>query len=162
MRGSVAGAYGTHLLTNLELSGRVSGERNFGTYPFFEAAFVGGTPGRSPLDVTGASSGNLLRGYALNRFAGDAAVAANTELTVEIGKYNAFLPLRYGVFGLYDVGRVFVDGESSSKWHTGGGGGLWLGLLSWSPYFQFAGSIRAASDERRASATRMEPCGAPE
>jgi len=150
VRGSVSGVYGAHVLTNVQLSAGVSGERNFGTYPFFEAAFVGGTPGRSALDVTGATSGHLLRGYDLNRFAGDAAVVANTELNVEIGKYTAFLPLRYGVFGLFDVGRVFVDGESSSKWHTGAGGGVWFGLSTFAPYFRLTGSLKAAvvrSDE---------------
>jgi hemolysin activation/secretion protein len=122
----------------------VSGERTWGTYPFFEAAFLGGTPTRSPLDVTGVTSGNLLRGYDLDRFAGDAAVVANTDLNVELGRWSAFLPLRYGVFGLFDVGRVFVDGESSSKWHNSVGGGVWMRLSSSSPFLQLAGSLRAA------------------
>ena len=59
-------------------------------------------------------------------------------------------PLRYGVFGLFDVGRVFVDGESSSKWHTGAGGGVWFGLSTFAPYFRLTGSLKAAvvrSDE---------------
>lgn len=144
VRGTVAALYGTHVLTNVQLSGRLSGERNWGTYPFFESAFLGGTQARSALDVTGATSGNLLRGYDLNRFAGDAAVAANTELNVELGRWSAFLPFRYGVFGLFDVGRVFLDGESSSKWHTAAGGGVWLGLFASSPFFQLAGSFKAA------------------
>ena len=150
LRGSVSALYGAHLLTNLQLSARVSGQRNFGNYPFFESAFLGGTAGRSVLDVTGSSFGNLLRGYDLNRFAGDAAVATNTELNVELGKYSAFLPLRYGVFGLFDSGRVFLDSERSSRWHYGAGGGVWLGLFAGSPFFQLAGSIKAAlvrSDE---------------
>ncbi|HWE25442.1 MAG TPA: hypothetical protein VG496_16000 [Myxococcales bacterium] len=150
VRGSVTGTYGAHVLTDVQLSAGVSGERNFGTYPFFEAAFAGGTPSKSALDVTGATRGHLLRGYDLNRFAGDAAVVANTDVDIEIGKYSAFLPLRYGVFGLFDVGRVFVDGESSSKWHTGAGGGVWLGLFALSPSFSFTGMLKAAvvrSDE---------------
>lgn len=150
VRGTADAAYGGHFLTNLVLSARISGQRNFGTYPFFESAFLGGTAAGSPLDVTGITSGILLRGYDLNRFAGDAAIGANTELDAELGKYTAFLPLRYGVFGLTDVGRVFVDGESSSKWHTGYGGGLWFGLLADSPFFRLAGSLKAAlvhSDE---------------
>ncbi len=150
VRGEVSAIYGTRILTNVLLSAHVSGERNWGRYPFFEAAFLGGTASRSTLDLTGASTGNLLRGYDLNRFAGDAAVAANTELNVELGKYSALLPLRYGVFGLCDVGRVFLAGESSSTWHTGVGGGLWIGLFARSPYFQLAGSLKAAlvrSDE---------------
>jgi hypothetical protein len=144
LRGSVSAVYGTHVLTNVEVKAHLAGERNFGTYPFFEAAFLGGTASRTALDRTGAPEGNLLRGYDLSRFAGDAAVVANTELNVEIGKYSAFLPLRYGVWGLCDVGRVFLDGEQSSKWHTGVGGVVWFGLFASSTFLQLAGSLKAA------------------
>jgi hemolysin activation/secretion protein len=97
-----------------------------------------------------------LRGYDLNRFAGDSAVALNTEVHVELGRSTAFLPLKYGVFGLYDVGRVYLDNDptlasgSSSKWHQGYGGGVWLGLFANSVFFNLAGSLKAAmvhSDE---------------
>ena len=37
--------------------------------------------------------------------------------------------MEFGVFGLADVGRVFLDGESSSRWHTGVGGGVWLAFV---------------------------------
>ena len=52
--------------------------------------------------------------------------------------------MRYGVFGLFDIGRVFVDRESSSKWHNAVGGGVWFRLFSSSPFFQLNTSIRAA------------------
>jgi len=45
---------------------------------------------------------------------------------------------------------VFVDGESSSKWHTGYGGGVWLGVFAGGQDFQFASAIKATvvhSDE---------------
>ena len=35
----------------------------------------------------------------------------------------------FGVFGLADVGRVYLEGESSDVWHTGFGGGLWFAFL---------------------------------
>jgi hypothetical protein len=35
-----------------------------------------------------------------------------------------------GVFGLSDVGRVWLTGESSDKWHTAFGGGLWFAYLN--------------------------------
>lgn len=47
------------------------------------------------------------------------------------------------MFGLCDFGRVFLAGESSSKWHTGSGGGIWLGLSTLAPY-ALAASLRAA------------------
>ena len=144
LRGEATALYGWRWLTSWQFTGHVSGERNWGNYPFFEAAYLGGTPSQSPLDVTGATSGNLLRGYDLNRFAGDAAVVSNTDLTIELGRYSAFLPLRYGVWGLFDVGRVFVIGESSSKWHTAAGGGIWFAVFASSPDFDVAGSLKLA------------------
>jgi len=103
---------------------RVAGEKNWGTYPFFESAFIGGAATRSPLDLTYTSIGNLLRGFDLNRFAGDASVVSNNELRIALGKYSALLPLRYGILGLADVGRVFLAGESSKTWHWGAAGTL--------------------------------------
>jgi hypothetical protein len=144
VRGEASALYGTHVLTNVELSMHVSGERNWGTYPFFEAAYLGGTATSSPVDPTGITNGNLLRGYDLDRFAGDAAVVANTDLNIELGRWSTFLPLRYGVFGLFDIGRVFLDGESSSKWHNSAGGGLWFLLYARSPFIQLASSFRLA------------------
>ncbi len=40
---------------------------------------------------------------------------------------RALVP-RFGVFGLADVGRVFLEGESSDRWHTAFGGGLWIAI----------------------------------
>jgi hypothetical protein len=39
------------------------------------------------------------------------------------------LPGDFGVFGLGDLGRVYVSGESSDTWHTGVGGGVWFAFL---------------------------------
>jgi len=150
LRGELSGTYGWHFLSDLQLSARVAGEKNWGTYPFFESAFLGGAASRLPLDVTGASTGNLLRGYALNRFAGDASVVGNTELDVPVGKFTAALPFRWGITGLADLGRVFVQGESSSKWHAGYGGGLWLGVFASGVNLDFASALKATmmhSDE---------------
>jgi hypothetical protein len=40
------------------------------------------------------------------------------------------LPADLGIFGLADAGRVFLEGETSDKWHSAFGGGLWLSFLS--------------------------------
>jgi len=150
LRGEASASFGWHFVTDMQFNARVAGEKNWGRYPFFESAFIGGAAQRLPLDLTGASVGNLLRGYDLNRFAGDASVVANSELQVALGKFNAALPFRYGLTALADVGRVFVANESSSKWHTGYGGGLWLGIFASGQSFQFASAIKATvvhSDE---------------
>jgi hypothetical protein len=34
-----------------------------------------------------------------------------------------------GIFGFADAGRVYLDGKSPGGWHSGMGGGLWLGVL---------------------------------
>ena len=151
LRGEAAAALGAHVLTDLLLDLRVAGERNWGQYPFFDAAYVGGVAFRSGLDLSAPFGGGLLRGYDLNRFAGDASLVGNAELRVALGKANVFLPLRYGVAGLGDLGRVFVAGESSSRWHSGVGGGLWLALFATAPGAQIATSFNALvvrSDER--------------
>ena len=94
---------------------RVGGKRVWGDYPFFEAAFVGGAA--------------TVRGLRENRYAGDASAYGNAELRLRLGRYFFVLPGEYGVFGLADVGRVFLDGESSDVWHTGVGGGFWFAFL---------------------------------
>jgi hypothetical protein len=140
---------GAHLLTDFLLGLHVAGEKNWGSYPFFEAAFLGGIPGAVGLDP-GMLTGNLLRGHDLNRFAGDAALVGNTELRAALGSYNSILPMRFGLLALADVGRVFLASESSSRWHTGAGGGLWLTILAAVPGFQVSTTLNAvvvASDE---------------
>ncbi len=98
------------LRTTLAL--RAGAKRVFGTYPFFEAAFIG--------DAATARLG------AQNRFAGDAAAWGNVELRVRLGRIDLILPSDVGVFALGDAGRVFVSGETSNTWHTAAGGGLWI------------------------------------
>lgn len=88
----------------------------FGTYPFFEAAFVGGAA--------------TVRGLREQRYAGDASVYGNAELRLALGRVMLFLPTDVGIFALADAGRVFLEGESSSKVHSGFGGGLSLSILS--------------------------------
>ncbi|HEY3013011.1 MAG TPA: hypothetical protein VGJ36_09710 [Gemmatimonadales bacterium] len=95
---------------------RVGARKLWGRYPFFEAAFIGG-----------ASTVRLGR---VNRYAGDASAYGSAELRLSLARVQVVLPADFGVFGLGDVGRVFLDGESSDKWHTAVGGGIWLSYLS--------------------------------
>ena len=57
------------------------------------------------------------------------------------------LPGEWGLFGFGDVGRVWLDGESSDKWHTSWGGGIWIGILARTNSVAFT---IAQSDERTA------------
>jgi len=95
---------------------RIAGKKVWGTYPFYEAAHVGG-------DTT-------VRGFVEHRFAGDAAVYGNVELRLSIAKFFVLVPGELGVFGLGDAGRVYLSGETSDRWHAAAGGGLWFSFLS--------------------------------
>ncbi|MGN6392281.1 MAG: BamA/TamA family outer membrane protein [Gemmatimonadales bacterium] len=94
---------------------RAGAKKVWGAFPFFESAFLGGA--------------DNVRGLRTQRFAGDAAVYGNAELRARLGRFFVILPGEFGVFALGDVGRVYLDGESSDTWHTGVGGGLWFAYL---------------------------------
>ena len=95
---------------------RVAGRRVWGTYPFYEAAFVGGD--------------STVRGFVEHRFSGDAALYGNVELRLSIARFYLLVPAQLGVFGLGDAGRVYLSGETSDRWHAAAGGGVWLSFLS--------------------------------
>ena len=59
----------------------------------------------------------------------------NIEIRAEVFKFKLFLfPSRFGVLGLFDVGRVFSDNDHTSKLirglHSGYGGGVWMEMFS--------------------------------
>lgn len=112
---------------------RGGGKKVYGTYPYQEAAYLGGK--------------STIRGFARDRFAGDASLYGNAELRLTLGKAVLVLPGEVGVFGLADMGRVFVRGESSNKWHSSYGGGLFFSVLDLSTIF----SITVATCEERTS-----------
>jgi len=150
LRGSAAYYLPVRLLTDILLGVQVAGEKNWGTYPPFEAAFIGGIPAAVGLDP-GTFTGNLLRGYDLNRFAGDASVVGNVDLRIALASWNSVLPMRYGLLGIFDVGRVFYTPESSTKWHKGAGGGLWATILLAVPGYRIVSTLNGvvvASDEK--------------
>jgi outer membrane protein assembly factor BamA len=105
---------------------RVGGEKIFGDFPFYEAAYIGG-----PANV---------RGFRENRFAGDAAAFGNAELRLKLTKIRLVFPWEFGIHGLADAGRVWFDGDDDAaaadsdydkdKLHTAVGGGIWLSILN--------------------------------
>jgi hypothetical protein len=109
---------------------RAGGKQVWGTYPWHEAAYIGGA--------------RSVRGFAQQRFAGDAALYGSAELRIPLAGIYVFVPGHIGVFGLADAGRVFLEGEDSRRWHAAGGGGLWLSFVSPENTISF---YAAASDE---------------
>jgi hypothetical protein len=94
---------------------RAGGRKLFGPYPYFDAASIGGV--------------STVRLGRENRFAGDASVYGNAELRLTLARQVLGSSVDLGVFGLGDVGRVFLEEEHSTKWHPAGGGGVWFSLL---------------------------------
>ena len=96
------------LATNLK--GRVLFDNS---YEFYHAATLGGDQD--------------LRGFRTERFIGQQSFLQSTDIRWNIGKLkNGLAPVRYGVFGGYDYGRVWLGNDSSDKWHQAIGAGLWL------------------------------------
>jgi hemolysin activation/secretion protein len=72
-----------------------------------------------------------LRGFRSHRFAGDqGAIWGSTELRLHLTNLFLFVPGRQGVFGFYDVGRVYDSADQLDTWHTSFGGGLWMSFLT--------------------------------
>jgi hypothetical protein len=106
---------------------RGGGKKLFGTYPYMEAASLGqGGLGAGALE----EPENTLRGYRARRFSGDSSAYGNADLRLRISSMNIIVPGVWGVTAFGDVGRVWYEGESSDKWHTGVGGGLWFCWLT--------------------------------
>jgi hemolysin activation/secretion protein len=96
----------------LVLRTKASGQFNIGdAFEFYQAA------------VLGANTG--LRGFRTERFSGERALALGADLRYSLAKFKTgLLPLKLSVFGGYDYGRVWVDGEDSDTWHDSVGGGF--------------------------------------
>jgi hypothetical protein len=105
-------SYSYPVFSALTLAARGGGKHVLGDTPYYEAAYIGGV--------------ETLRGFPSQRFAGDSAVYGSAEVRVPLTPGD-FLPSgSVGIFGLYDVGRVYLDGEASDRWHSAAGGGLWI------------------------------------
>jgi len=95
---------------------RAGGRRAWGAFPYDEAAYLGGQ--------------RTLRGYLLQRFAGDAAVYGGAELRLPVGwVLRGWVPTQIGVLALADAGRVWAEGTTSRRVHASAGGGVWLAFF---------------------------------
>jgi len=94
---------------------RAGGKKLWGPFPYFDAAFLGGS--------------ETFRTEEKQRFAGDASLYGTTELRVPIAKFPLIVPLDVGAIGFMDAGRIYFNGDSPGGWHTAAGGGFWVGFL---------------------------------
>jgi len=105
-----------NFITSWVLALRARGEKLFGDFPFYEAAFLGGT--------------ETLRGFDRQRFAGEASLLGNAELRFYLAKINIVVPTSVGLTGFTETGRVYIKGEHSEKWHTSIGAGIWASFIN--------------------------------
>jgi hypothetical protein len=114
---AVAAALFTLPLGNKPVLGfRAGGKKLWGSFPYFDAAFLGGS--------------ETIRTEERQRFAGDASLYGTTELRVPIAKFPFILPIDLGAIGFMDAGKVFVNGDAPGGWHSAVGAGLWFGYLN--------------------------------
>ncbi len=98
----------------LVLKTTVNYQHNIGnSYQFYQASNLGGDNG--------------LRGYREQRFTGKSFLVGSADLRYSLPKFKVgLIPLQTGIYGGTDLGRVWLPGESSKKWHNSYGGGLWI------------------------------------
>ena len=129
--GGISAVLSPSVSSGVSLALRVGGEKVWGDrIPWSDAAFLGGS--------------ETIRGWADQRFAGDAAVFGSGELRLRVFNPRVVVPVETGIFGFADAGRVYLDGASPGGWHTSVGGGIWFKPIAQS-YMLSAGA--GVSDE---------------
>jgi predicted MPP superfamily phosphohydrolase len=94
-------------------------------YEFFQAMDIG--------------ANDNLHGFRKNRYAGNSSAYLSLEGRIKLFNVNSYiLPGPLGLTVFSDLGRVWLKGESSSRWHTAFGGGLYF-----IPFNQFVISASA-------------------
>jgi len=116
--GGVGGAVSTYWTADaqerLTIAVRAGGEKVWGQYPVFEAAYIGGA--------------NTVGGLRPQRYAGDASLFGNLEARWKLAPLPFVLRWDFGVSAIADVGRVYTTGDASRAWHSAFGGGIWAML----------------------------------
>ncbi len=74
---------------------------------------------------------NALRGFRNDQFRGNHVFYQNLDLRLKLANWkNNIAPMQFGLITGYDIGRVWLDGESPSGFHHGYTLGAWFNLLS--------------------------------
>ncbi|MFD2572656.1 BamA/TamA family outer membrane protein [Spirosoma soli] len=95
------------------ITNRIGGGLTYGNPAFYQLLYLGGQ--------------NNLRGFRTYRFTGNHMVYHNIEARLKLFDFQSYLfPGSVGLLAFNDVGRVWVNGETSQRWHDGYGGGLYV------------------------------------
>lgn len=82
-------------------------------FEFYQAASIGGNDG--------------LRGFRNQRFTGQQSLFQNTDIRYTFNSLKtALLPIRIGVYGGFDYGRIWIKDDNSNKWNNSYGGGFFI------------------------------------
>ncbi|RMB59563.1 phosphoesterase [Dokdonia sinensis] len=101
----------------LVLKTLVQSHINFGDdFEFYQGAALGARTG--------------MRGYRFQRWIGESALAGSADLRYSFERFQTgLIPIQIGIFGGADLGRVWLDGEDSKRWHNDFGGGFWINMV---------------------------------
>lgn len=96
------------------IASKVGSEMIFGdNYEFYHAATLGGN--------------YSLRGYRNERFNGKSSFYHSTDVRVGLSQIRTnFIPLRFGISGGFDYGRVWSEVPESNEWHSNYGGSFFI------------------------------------
>ncbi|HEX8277382.1 MAG TPA: BamA/TamA family outer membrane protein, partial [Segetibacter sp.] len=99
--------------SNVVIANRIGGGTTVGSPAFYQQMQLGGS--------------RTLRGFHTFRFTGKSMFFHNLDLRCKLFDFTSYLfPGSIGVVGFNDIGRVWVPGEASNKWHHGYGGGMYI------------------------------------
>jgi outer membrane protein assembly factor BamA len=109
----------------------LGGSRIFNkTFEFFQASAIGN---------------NNLHGFRANRYLGKSTLYTSAELRYRLFNLKSnIIPGPVGLTGFYDLGRVWLDGEGSKRWHSAYGGGFYYILYN---KFMISGSVGFSGKE---------------
>ncbi|MEO6520775.1 MAG: BamA/TamA family outer membrane protein [Mucilaginibacter sp.] len=95
------------------IAARFGGGTTVGNAAYYQQIKLGGNEG--------------LRGFNFERFTGKSMAYNNIELRLKMFDFVSYVtPGTIGIIAFNDVGRVWIPGENSNKWHDGYGGGIYF------------------------------------
>ena len=99
--------------SRLVMTNRIGGGLTNGNPAFYQLLYLGGQ--------------DNLRGFRTFRFAGDHRFHHTLEARLKLFDFRSYLfPASVGLLAFNDLGRVWLRGERSQRWHNGYGGGLYV------------------------------------
>ncbi len=119
---------------------RLGGTTLNGTPQFYQFNRIGGI--------------ETLRGYQRDRFYGNSTAFSQNELRFITNFRSRLFNGKVGVFGLYDAGRVWLDGENSNTIHTSYGGGI---IVSPFNRISFSAAIASSTEDFNIHFRIMKP-----